>query len=77
MKAQWKSSQIQIEMNKALENMGGIEDTTQVFERAQSKIRNANSEQMARGEMAQPRVDQRCGFELAAGPFHPAPFARC
>ena len=59
MKAQWKSSQIQIEMNKALENMGGIEDTTQVFDRAQSKIRNANSEQMARAEMAQQRVQNR------------------
>lgn len=59
MKAQWKSSQIQIEMNKALENMGGIEDTTQVFDRAQSKIRNANSEQLARAEMAQQRVQNR------------------
>lgn len=59
LKAQWKSSQIQIEMNKALENMGGIEDTTQVFERAQSKIRNANSEQLARAEMAQQRVQNR------------------
>ena len=59
MKAQWKSSQIQIEMNKALENMGGIEDTSQVFERAQAKIRNANSEQLARGELAQQRVQNR------------------
>jgi len=59
LKAQWKNSQIQNALNKALDNMGGIEDTTQVFERAQSKIRSADSEQRARGELAQQRVSSR------------------
>ena len=59
LKAQWKNSQIQIAMNKALEGMGGIEDTTQVFDRAQAKIRNANSESQARAEMAKGRVENR------------------
>jgi phage shock protein A len=59
LKAQWKNSQIQIAMNRALEGMGGIEDTTQVFDRAQAKIRNANSESLARAEMAKQRVENR------------------
>ena len=59
LKAQWKNSQIQIAMNKALEGIGGIEDTTRVFDRAQAKIKNAQSEQLARGEMAAQRVSSR------------------
>lgn len=58
LKAQWKNSQIQIAMNKALEGMG-VDDTAQTFTRAQEKIRNANSEQLARAEMAKQRVDNR------------------
>ena len=58
LKAQWKNSQIQIAMNKALEGMG-VDDTAKTFERAQEKIRNANSEQLARSELAKQRVDSR------------------
>ena len=58
LKAQWKNSQIQIAMNKALEGMG-IDDTSQTFDRAQAKIRNANSESSARAEMAKQRVENR------------------
>ena len=68
LKAQWKNSQIQIAMNRALEGMGGIEDTTQVFDRAQAKIRNANSESLARAEMAKQRVENRVAdLDEAAG----------
>lgn len=59
LKAQWKNSQIQIAMNKALDGMQGIEDTEQAFGRAQAKIRNATSESNARAEMASQRVDTR------------------
>ena len=58
LKAQWKNSQIQIAMNKALEGMG-VDDTAKTFDRAQEKIRNANSEQLARSELAKQRVDSR------------------
>jgi phage shock protein A len=59
LKAQWKNSQIQIAMNKALEGMQGIEDTENAFGRAQAKIKNANSEMNARAELAKGRVETR------------------
>ena len=52
LKAQWQNSKIQIEMTKALEGMQGFEDTTQAFGRAKDKIKNANSEMLARTELA-------------------------
>jgi phage shock protein A len=59
LKAQWKNSQIQIAMNKALDSMTGIDDTEQAFGRAQAKIKNANSEMMARSELAKQKVENR------------------
>jgi phage shock protein A len=59
LKAQWKNSQIQIAMNKALDSMQGIDDTEQAFGRAQAKIKNANSEMMARSELAKQKVENR------------------
>jgi len=59
LKAQWKNSQIQIAMNKALDGMQGIDDTEQAFGRAQAKIKNANSEMMARSELAKQKVENR------------------
>ncbi|MDQ2801079.1 MAG: PspA/IM30 family protein [Armatimonadota bacterium] len=51
MKAQWKQSQIEISMNKALEGMSA-DGTDQAFERAAAKISNARSEGSARTELA-------------------------
>jgi len=59
LKAQWKNSQIQIAMNKALDGIQGVEDSTQAFSRAQAKIKNANSEMMARSELAKNNVASR------------------
>jgi phage shock protein A len=59
LKAQWKNSQIQIAMNKALEGMQGIDDMDQAFGRAQAKIKNATSEMQARAELAKGRVENR------------------
>src|SRR5688572_19695532 len=58
LKAQWKNSQIQNAMHKALDGMG-IDQTTQTFDRAQSKIRTAQSESQARAELAKERVETR------------------
>ena len=58
LKAQWKNSQIQIAMNKALEGIQGI-DVDQTFDRAQAKIKNATSEMQARNELAKGRVENR------------------
>lgn len=58
LRAQWKNSQIQNAMHKALDGMG-IDQTAQTFERAQEKIRTANSESQARAEMARERVEGR------------------
>jgi phage shock protein A len=52
MKAQWKQSQIEISINKALEGMTSADGTDQAFERAQAKISNARSEGLARTELA-------------------------
>ncbi len=60
LKAQWKNSQIQNAMHKALDNIGGgIAGMEQTFGRAQEKIRTANSEAQARAEMAKTRVESR------------------
>ncbi|MBC8142843.1 MAG: PspA/IM30 family protein [Armatimonadetes bacterium] len=59
MKAQWKNAQIQVAINKALDGIGTIEDSTQAFGRAQAKIRSAQSEAGARAEMAKTRVENR------------------
>jgi phage shock protein A len=58
LKAQWKNNQIQIAMNKALDGMG-VDDTSKTFERAQEKIKSANSEASARAELARQRVENR------------------
>lgn len=58
LKAQWKNSQIQIEMNRALEGIQGV-DVDQTFGRAEAKIRNATSEMQARNELAKGRVEGR------------------
>jgi len=68
LKAQWKNSQIQIAMNKALEGIQGVEDSTQAFSRAQAKIKNANSEMMARSELAKGNMVGRLNdLEIAEG----------
>lgn len=59
MKAQWKSNQIQIAINKQLDSIGNIEDSTQAFGRAQEKIRNATSEAQARAELAKGKVSEK------------------
>lgn len=59
LKAQWKNTQIQNAMHKALDGIQGIDDTEQTFGRAQEKIRTANSESQARAEMAKTRVESR------------------
>ena len=51
MKTQWKQSQIEISLNKALEGMT-TDGTDRAFERAASKISNARSEGQARTELA-------------------------
>ena len=68
LKAQWKNSQIQIEMNKALEGMQGFDDTEHAFGRASAKIKNANSEMLARGEINKTRVGARLdALDVAEG----------
>lgn len=51
MKAQWKQAQIENSINKALDGFTTT-GTDEAFERAASKISNARSESMARGELA-------------------------
>jgi len=68
MKAEWKNAQIQNAINKALDGIGTMEDSTQAFERAQAKINNAKSEASARGEMAKTRVENRLAdLDMAEG----------
>ncbi|MDX1933085.1 MAG: PspA/IM30 family protein [Capsulimonadales bacterium] len=59
LKAQWKNSQIQIAMSKALDGMQGIESTESAFANAQRKIQSANSEMQARVELGKTRVESR------------------
>jgi len=58
MKAQWKQSQIEISINKALEGFT-TDGTDQAFERAQQKISNSRSESMARTELAKESLTGR------------------
>ena len=51
MKAQWKQSQIEISLNKALEGMT-TDESDGAFARAQERIQKANSESHARTELA-------------------------
>jgi phage shock protein A len=68
LKAQWKNSQIQIAMNKALEGIQGIDDTDQAFGRAAAKIKNANSEMLARTELGKGNVQSRLdALDVAEG----------
>ncbi len=68
LKAQWKNSQIQIAINKSLDGLGSIEDTTASFDRAQQKIRNATSEAGARAELGKQKVENRMNdLDLAEG----------
>ena len=68
LKAQWQNSKIQIEMNKALEGMQSIDDTTQSFGRASAKIKQANSEMQARNELTKGSMQSRLGqLEVAEG----------
>lgn len=59
LKAQWKSAQIQNEMEKALTGMGQFEDTDSTFSRAQEKIKSAMNESKARAELGKTRVESR------------------
>jgi phage shock protein A len=66
LKAQWKNAQIQIEMDKALQGIQGIDGMNETFTRAQEKIKTANSEVQARAELAKGRVENRMrDLELA------------
>jgi phage shock protein A len=59
LKAQWQNSKIQIEMNKALEGMQTIDDTSNAFGRASAKIKQTNSEMLARTELSKGTVNSR------------------
>ena len=58
MKTQWKQSQIEISLNKALEGMTS-DGTDAAFERAAAKISNARSESLARTELARDSLSGR------------------
>ncbi len=58
LKTQWKQSQIEISINKAMEGMT-TDGTDQAFERAQNKISNARSESAARTELAKESLTGR------------------
>ena len=59
LRAQWKQSQIEISINKALDTMTTGTGSDAAFERANSKISNARSESMARGELARESLNGR------------------
>lgn len=59
LKAQWKSAQIQNEIEKQLSGMGQFEDTESAFNRAQEKIKGALNESRARAELGKTRVETR------------------
>lgn len=59
LKAQWKSSQIQNEMEKALGSMGQFEQAETAFGRAKEKITQSQHESKARAELGKDRVDAR------------------
>jgi len=58
LKAQWKQSQIEISINKALDGFT-TDGTDAAFERAQAKISNARSESSARTELAKEKLETR------------------
>jgi len=51
LKAQWKNSQIQIAMSKALDQMQGFDNMESNFGKASEKIKQASSEMQARSEL--------------------------
>lgn len=57
-RAQWKQSQIQIEIDKALNGLT-FEDESSAWERANEKIRTAQSEASARAELAQAGIQAK------------------
>lgn len=57
-RAQWKQSQIQIEIDKALNGLS-FEDESSAWERANEKIRTAQSEASARAELAQAGIQAK------------------
>jgi phage shock protein A len=58
LKTQWKQSQIEISINKAMEGMT-TDGTDAAFERAANKISNAHSESAARTELAKESLSGR------------------
>ena len=58
LKAQWKQSQIDISINKALDGFT-TDGTDAAFERAQAKISSARSESSARTELAKDRLETK------------------
>jgi len=58
LKAQWKQSQIEISINKALDGFS-TDNTDAAFERAKSKIATARSESSARTELAKDNLQGR------------------
>lgn len=59
LKAQWKSAQIQNEIEKQLSGMGQFEDTDSSFSRASEKVKGAINESRARAELGKTRVESR------------------
>jgi phage shock protein A len=59
LKAQWKSAQIQNEMEKALGAMGQFEQAETAFGRAKEKITQTHHESRARAELGKGRVETR------------------
>jgi len=59
LKAQWKSAQIQNEMEKALGAMGQFEQAETAFGRAKEKITQSHHESRARAELGKGRVESR------------------
>jgi phage shock protein A len=66
LKSQWKSAQIQNEIEKNLAGFREMEDLSSTFSRAQEKIRNATSEANARAELGKTSVEAKIAkLELA------------
>jgi phage shock protein A len=66
LKSQWKSAQIQNEIEKQLSGFREMEDMNSTFARAQEKIRNATSEASARAELGKTSVESKLAkLELA------------
>lgn len=58
LKAQWKQSQIEISLNKALDGITSA-GTDEAFQRASAKIASSHSESMARSEIAKESLSGR------------------